>query len=50
MKRTVDLQESFFKQADTAMAGVCGGLLHTANVLVAAKNNNDIGNGNNHHE
>jgi len=50
MKRTVDLQESFFKQADTAMAGVCGGLLHTANVLVAAKNNNGIGNGNNHHE
>jgi hypothetical protein len=50
MKRTVDLQESFFKQADTAMAGVCGGLLHTANVLVAAKNNNDIGNGNNDHE
>lgn len=50
MKRTVDLQESFFKQADTAMAGVCGGLLHTANILVAAKNNNGIGNGNNHHE
>ncbi|MCW5315913.1 hypothetical protein GTQ43_19470 [Nostoc sp. KVJ3] len=36
MQRTVNLQESFFKQADTSMARVCGDLLKTAEVLVAA--------------
>ncbi|WP_375470370.1 hypothetical protein [uncultured Nostoc sp.] len=36
MQRTVDLQESFFKQADTSMARVCGDLLKTAEVLVVA--------------
>ena len=36
MQRTVDLQESFFQQADTSMARVCGDLLRTAEVLVAA--------------
>ncbi len=38
MQRTVDLQESFFKQADTSMARVCGDLLKTAEVLVATNN------------
>jgi len=36
MQRTVDLQESFFHKADTSMARVCGDLLKTAEVLVAA--------------
>ncbi|MEH2078159.1 MAG: hypothetical protein V7K57_27820 [Nostoc sp.] len=36
MQKTVNLQESFFKQADTSMARVCGDLLKTAEVLVAA--------------
>ncbi|MEH2395206.1 MAG: hypothetical protein V7K21_27335 [Nostoc sp.] len=36
MQRTVNLQESFFKQADTSMARVCGDLLKTAEVLVSA--------------
>ncbi|MEH1928241.1 hypothetical protein [Nostoc sp.] len=36
MQRTVDLQESFFQKADTSMARVCGDLLKTAEVLVAA--------------
>lgn len=35
MQRTVDLQVSFFQQADTAMSRVCGDLLKTAEVLVA---------------
>ncbi|WP_292749088.1 hypothetical protein [Nostoc sp. NMS4] len=38
MQRTVDLQESFFQKADTSMARVCGDLLKTAEVLVAANN------------
>lgn len=38
MQRTVDLQESFFHKADTSMARVCGDLLKTAEVLVAANN------------
>ncbi|MBD6615707.1 hypothetical protein FNW02_07640 [Komarekiella sp. 'clone 1'] len=38
MQRTVDLQESFFQKADTSMARVCGNLLKTAEVLVAANN------------
>lgn len=49
MRQTVDLQVNFFQQADTAMARVCGGLLHTAEVLLAVKKNDDIGNGSNHH-
>ncbi len=48
MQQTVNLQESFFQQADDAMAKVCGSLLETAKVLVAVKDNNDI-NGSNHH-
>ncbi|HEY9802860.1 MAG TPA: hypothetical protein V6D25_21025 [Leptolyngbyaceae cyanobacterium] len=36
MQRTVDLQVSFFQQADTAMSKVCGDLLRTADVLVSA--------------
>ncbi|WP_242054334.1 hypothetical protein [Nostoc parmelioides] len=36
MQRTVDLQVSFFQKADTSMAKVCGNLLKTAEVLVAA--------------
>lgn len=36
MQRTVDLQVNFFQQADTSMARVCGDLLKTAEVLVAA--------------
>nr|WP_228048621.1 hypothetical protein [Nodularia sp. LEGE 04288] len=36
MQRTVDLQVNFFQQADTSMARVCGNLLKTAEVLVAA--------------
>ena len=49
MRQTVDLQVNFFQQADTAMARVCGGLLHTAEVLLAVKKNDDIGNVSNHH-
>jgi hypothetical protein len=49
MKRTVDLQESFFQHSDHAMAQVCGNLLETAKVLVAANDNRDFGNGSNHH-
>jgi len=45
MQRTVNLQESFFQQADTSMARVCGGLLETAKVLVAARDNRQFGNG-----
>ncbi|MEH2209883.1 hypothetical protein [Nostoc sp.] len=49
MQRTVDLQESFFQQADTSMARVCGGLLETAKVLVAAHDNRQFGNGGSNH-
>ncbi|MBG1242838.1 hypothetical protein [Nostoc sp. NZL] len=49
MQRTVDLQESFFQQADTSMARVCGGLLETAKVLAAAHDNRQFGNGGNNH-
>ncbi|MEA5603360.1 hypothetical protein [Nostoc sp. UHCC 0252] len=49
MQRTVDLQESFFQQADTSMARVCGGLLETARVLVAAHDNRQFGNGVSNH-
>ncbi|MGJ5634095.1 hypothetical protein [Nostoc sp. CALU 1950] len=49
MQRTVDLQESFFQQADTSMARVCGGLLETAKVLVAAHDNRQFGNSGSNH-
>ncbi|MGB3656021.1 MAG: hypothetical protein WBA41_33065 [Rivularia sp. (in: cyanobacteria)] len=44
------LQETFFNQADSSMANVCSSLLQTANVLVAANDNRNNGNGRNHHE
>jgi hypothetical protein len=44
MQRTVGLQESFFQQADISMARVCGGLLETAKVLVAANDNRQVSN------
>ncbi|WP_414512877.1 hypothetical protein [Nostoc sp. PCC 9305] len=49
MQRTVDSQLSFFQQADTSMARVCGGLLETAKVLVAAHDNRQFGNGGSNH-
>ncbi|WP_242053658.1 hypothetical protein [Nostoc sp. FACHB-888] len=49
MQRTVDSQLSFFQQADTSMARVCGGLLETARVLVAAHDNRQFGNGGSNH-
>ncbi|BAY32809.1 hypothetical protein NIES2107_47030 [Nostoc carneum NIES-2107] len=42
-------QMQFFNEADSSMAKVCGGLLKTAEVLVAAHKNGDNGNGRNHH-
>ncbi|MCF2147913.1 hypothetical protein IQ276_016070 [Desmonostoc muscorum LEGE 12446] len=49
MQRTVNLQESFFQQADTSMSRVCGDLLKTAEVLVAAHDNRKFGNGGRDH-
>ncbi|MEH2305455.1 hypothetical protein [Nostoc sp.] len=49
MQRTVDSQLSFFQQADTSMARVCGGLLETAKILVAAHDNRQFGNGGSNH-
>ncbi len=49
MQRTVDSQLSFFQQADTSMARVCGGLLETAKVLVAAHDNRQFVNGGSNH-
>ncbi|MBG1270388.1 hypothetical protein [Nostoc sp. WHI] len=49
MQRTVDSQLSFFQQADTSMARVCGGLLETAKVLAAAHDNRQFGNGGSNH-
>lgn len=43
------LQETFFTEADSAMANVCSSLLQTAEVLVAANNNRNNGNGRNNH-
>ena len=37
-------QTKFFDDADSAMAKISGGLLEAANILVAAKNNNDLQN------
>jgi hypothetical protein len=49
MQKTVDSQLSFFQQADTSMARVCGGLLETAKVLVAAHDNRQfVNSGSNH--
>ncbi|MBF2016461.1 MAG: hypothetical protein IGS23_14920 [Rivularia sp. T60_A2020_040] len=41
-------RETFFVQADSAMANVCSNLLQTAEVLVGANNNRNNGNGRNH--
>ncbi|MEH1958021.1 hypothetical protein [Nostoc sp.] len=49
MQKTVDSQLSFFQQADTSMARVCGGLLETAKVLVAAHDNRQFGNSGSNH-
>ncbi|HLO88810.1 MAG TPA: MotA/TolQ/ExbB proton channel family protein [Nostocaceae cyanobacterium] len=43
MERTIGLQENFFQQADTAMSRVCGDLLETSRVLVAAKESGSNG-------
>ena len=43
-------QDKYFKAADSSMANVCSNLLQTANVLVAANDNRNNGNGRNHHE
>ncbi|WP_414564690.1 MULTISPECIES: hypothetical protein [unclassified Anabaena] len=44
MQKTVDLQVNFFQQADTSMTRVCGGLLETAKVLVAAHDTRHLNN------
>jgi hypothetical protein len=49
MQRTVDSQLSFFQQADTSMSRVCGRLLQTAEVLAAAHDNRQVGNGGSNH-
>ncbi|MEH1774007.1 hypothetical protein [Nostoc sp.] len=49
MQRTVDSQLSFFQQADTSMARVCGSLLETERVLVAAHDNRQFGNSESNH-
>ncbi len=49
MQRTVDLQVNFFQQADTSMARVCGDLLRTAEVLVAANDHHQSGKGASNH-
>ncbi|MDB9320293.1 MULTISPECIES: hypothetical protein [Cyanophyceae] len=43
MEKTFELQVKFFQQADTAMSKVCGDLLRTAKVLVAANDNHQSG-------
>ncbi len=40
----ITTQTKFFDDADFAMAKISGGLLEAANILVAAKNNNDLQN------
>ena len=42
-------QDKYFKAADSSMANVCSSLLQTANVLVAANDNRNNGNGSNYH-
>ncbi|MBD2203448.1 hypothetical protein H6G33_18630 [Calothrix sp. FACHB-1219] len=42
-------QMQFFNEADSSMAKVCGGLLETAKVLIAANDSNKIINGRNYH-
>ncbi|MGB3640942.1 MAG: hypothetical protein WBA39_25705 [Rivularia sp. (in: cyanobacteria)] len=42
-------RQTFFNEADSAMANVCSSLLHTAEALVAANDNRNNGNGRNHH-
>ncbi|MHC5717649.1 MAG: hypothetical protein ACYTX0_37485, partial [Nostoc sp.] len=49
MQRSVDSQLSFFEQADTSMSRVCGRLLETAEVLRAAHDNRQFGNGGSNH-
>ncbi|WP_373527854.1 hypothetical protein [Nostoc sp.] len=49
MQRTVDSQLSFFQQADTSMARVCGRLLETAEVLAAANDNRPFRNAGSNH-
>ncbi|MEH1936738.1 MAG: hypothetical protein V7L14_24155 [Nostoc sp.] len=49
MQRTVNLQQSFFQQADTSMARVCGDLLETAKVLAAANDNRQFRNAGSNH-
>ncbi len=44
-----DSRQTFFKEADSAMANVCSNLLQTAEVLVAVNENRNNGNGRNHH-
>lgn len=41
-------REQFFEEADSSMANVCSSLLQTAEVLVAANNNHNNGNGSNY--
>ncbi|MBH8571785.1 hypothetical protein I8752_01820 [Nostocaceae cyanobacterium CENA369] len=49
MQRTVDLQVSFFQQADTSMARVCGDVLKTAEVLRAVLDNHQFSTGESNH-
>ncbi|WP_292830396.1 hypothetical protein [Nostoc sp. JL33] len=49
MQRNVDSQLSFFQQADTSMARVCGDLLETAKVLAAANDNRQFRNAGSNH-
>ncbi|HLP87596.1 MAG TPA: MotA/TolQ/ExbB proton channel family protein [Nostocaceae cyanobacterium] len=43
MQRTIKLQENFFQEVDNAMSKVCGDLLATSKVLVAAKDSGNNG-------
>jgi hypothetical protein len=49
INRTITSQTQYFENADQAMSQVCGNLLETAKVLVAAKDNSNFSNGRNGH-
>jgi hypothetical protein len=49
INRTITSQTQYFENADQAMSQVCGNLLETARVLVAAQDDGNLSNGRNGH-
>ncbi|WP_143046366.1 hypothetical protein [Trichormus sp. NMC-1] len=49
INRTITSQTQYFENADQAMSQVCGNLLETARVLVAAQDDDNLSNGRNGH-